>query len=349
MAKRSRGPAFGLGDIKKSSDYRNRIRGYEKILILIMLLSFVVFIAIAAFAILNEGVDTFVHSVESINLFYYMIAVIVVFAGYALRFPKWEMYTKRLGVKIERRKNFMIYLSMYSMDITPGRWGRAIVSYTINRLTNVKFSKTFPAVVADIFTDFAGFAIVAVASALLVKQYVLVSIVASSLLLIPFIFLYNKSAYSLFSTRLRKYAMFKKLFEVGDKYFVHNKLLGKRVYFYSMLYTIPAMILGGLSLYFVMLAFGINVGYAYLPTIIFISSISTMLGMVTGLPGNIGVTDATLLGFLVAFFGGFGITLGLASVITIFSRLVNIWFVQLFGFSSLAYTLRYWKEDVKKT
>ncbi|MDE1762580.1 MAG: hypothetical protein KGH78_05350, partial [Candidatus Micrarchaeota archaeon] len=93
MAKKSRGVGFGLGDIKRSSDYRERIRGYEKILILIMLLSFVVFIAIAAFAILNEGVDTFVKSVESINLFYYLIAVVVVFAGYAVRFPKWEMYT----------------------------------------------------------------------------------------------------------------------------------------------------------------------------------------------------------------------------------------------------------------
>ncbi|MGI0141063.1 MAG: lysylphosphatidylglycerol synthase transmembrane domain-containing protein [Candidatus Micrarchaeales archaeon] len=344
MAKKAKRSILSLGDIHGHSDYRNRIHGYERIIILIMLLSFVVFAAIAIFGILNAGVATFVKNVESINLFYYLIAVVVVFSGYVLRFPKWEMYIKRLGVKIDRKKNFMIYLSMYSMDITPGRWGRAIVSYTINRLTNVKFSRTFPAVVADIFTDFAGFAIVAVAAAFLVHQYVLVALVASSMLLIPFVFLYSKTAYSIFSTRLRKNKLFSKLFEVGDKYFIHNKLLGKKVYLYSMVYTIPAMIINGLGLYFVMLAFGINVGIAYIPTIIFISSISTMLGMVTGLPANIGVTDATLLGFLVAFFGGFGVDIGLASVITIFSRLVQIWFVQLFGFLSLGYTLRYWKK-----
>ncbi|MDE1855690.1 MAG: flippase-like domain-containing protein [Candidatus Micrarchaeota archaeon] len=341
--RKSGGSLFQLEGVRKREEYAHRIRKYEKILILIMLLSFVVFIVIAAVAIFNEGVSAFVSNVESINLFYYFISFLIVFAGYAMRFPKWEMYIRNLGVKIDRTKNFMIYLSMYSMDVTPGRWGRAIVSYTINKLTKVKFSKTFPAVVADIFTDFAGFVVVTVGAAFLVSQYVLVSIGASLLLLIPFIFLYSRTAYNLFRDRLRTHRFFEKLFEVGDRYFKHNKLLGKKAYAYSMLYTIPAMILNGLSLYFVMLAFGVNVGVGYIPTVVFVLSLATMLGMVSGIPANIGVTDATLIGFLVTFFGGMGVTLGLASVITIFTRLVTIWFVQLFGFASLAYTLKYWQ------
>ena len=327
----------------KGKEYKQNITKYEKILAAIIGISFLVFVVLAAIAIYKIGFGSFISIVRSINLYYYSIALLVVFLAYVVRYPKWEMYMDRLGVRLSRTKNFLIYLSMYSMDITPGRWGRVIVSYTINKITRVKFSKTFPAVVADIFTDFAGFAFVAIAAAFLVHEYVLVAVVASLLLLIPFVFLYNKRAYSIFSTRLRNRRFFKRLFEVGDKYFKHNQLLDKRVYVYSMIYTIPSMAINAASLYFVMLAFGVNVGIVYMPTIIFVFSISTLLGMLTGLPANLGITDATLFGFLITSFGGLGIGIGLASVITIFARMANVWFVQVFGFSSLAYTRRYWK------
>ena len=335
---------MNLGDITEKSDYRSRIKKYERVLIGILVFSFLVFLVIAGFAIYKEGLGTFVSIVESINLTYYGLALLVVFAAYVIRYPKWALYMKSLGVKLDRTKNFMIYLSMYSMDITPGIWGRAVVSYTINRITGTRVSKTFPAIVADIFTDFAGFAVVAIVAAFIVKQYVLVAIIITVLLLIPFIFLYSKSAYSLFRDRLRKKRFFVRMFAFGDKYFKHNKLLSKRVYAYSMLYTVPSMALNAISLYFVMLAFGVHVGIVYLPLIIFIFTMSTLLGMVTGLPANLGVTDAALFGFLIAAFGSLGVGVALASVITIFSRIANVWFVQLFGFSSLAYTIRYWKK-----
>ena len=324
--------------------YKKKVRDYRKILFLILFLSFLVFVAIAAFGIYSVGVGKFVSSVESIKIPYFLDALGIVFFSYLLRFPKWQIYMRALKIKVKTFQNLMIYLSMYSMDITPGRWGRAIGSYTINRLTGAGIGTSFPAVVADIFTDFVGFAIVAVAAALLVRQYVEISIGASLLLFIPFIFLYNKSAYSIFSKRLRRYKIFRGLFAVGDSYFSHNKRLGLPVYIYSLLCAIPATILNGLSLYFVMLAFGIQIGLAEVGTIIFIYAVSTLLGMLTGLPANIGVTDATLLGFILAFFGGYGIDVGLAAVITIFTRIVNVWFVQLFGFGALIYTLRYWKE-----
>ncbi|MDE1825331.1 MAG: flippase-like domain-containing protein [Candidatus Micrarchaeota archaeon] len=338
------GSVMKLGNIKKRSEYRSRIKNYERILIGILIFSFLVFVAIAGFAIYKEGLENFVLVVKSINLGYYALSLLAVFVAYVIRFPKWELYMKSLGVRLARAKNFMIYLSMYSMDITPGRWGRAVVSYTINRITGTRFSRTFPAIVADIFTDFAGFAFVAIIAAFIVQQYLLVAIILTVLLLIPFIFLYNRRAYSLFRDRLRKKRFFRKMFAFGDRYFRHNRLLSKRVYVYSMIYTVPSMALNAVSLYFVMLAFGVHVGIAYLPLIVFIFTMSTLLGMVTGLPANLGVTDAALFGFLIATFGSFGVGFDLASVITIFSRVANVWFVQLFGFGSLAYTIRYWKK-----
>ena len=149
------------------------IRKAKKIILVVMLISLVIFVVISALAILNEGFNSFVKSILSINIFYFFLAFVVLFLGYVIRYPKWELYIKRLGLRIARTSNFMIYLSMYSMDITPGRWGRGIVAYTINKITNTKFAKIFPAIVADNFTDFFGFIALSLIMAFLVGKYCL--------------------------------------------------------------------------------------------------------------------------------------------------------------------------------
>ena len=338
--------ALNIASIEKIEaevDYKRRIKKIEYILASILLGSLVVFGFIAISAVLNEGFGNFVKAITSINFFYYGIALLIIFSSYLLRFPKWEYYLKKLKVKIPRRRNFIIYLSMYSMDITPGRWGRAVVSYTINKLTKVKFSKTFPAVVADIFTDFLGFAIICVFFAFFVHKYILVSLIITTILLLPFVFLYHEKPFTYLKSKLSRFRSLESFFEVGELYFKNNKLLGKDAYWYSMIYTIPSMFLNGLSLYFVMLSFGINVGINNIPTIVFIFASSLIFGMITGIPANLGVTDGAMLSALVAFFGGMGVSFGLASLITIFFRIATVWFVEFFGFLALVYTFRYWK------
>ncbi len=158
-----------LDKIKSKSDYKSAVQSARSAVFFILFLSFLVFVAIAGYAIWNEGVSNFVRTFESMNLKYFAAALALIFISYSMRFPKWSLYLKRLGVEIPAGRSFVIYLSMYSMDITPGRWGRAIVSYTINKLSKVKFAVTFPAVVADIFTDFLGFAVITDVTALIVN------------------------------------------------------------------------------------------------------------------------------------------------------------------------------------
>jgi uncharacterized protein (TIRG00374 family) len=337
--------ALNLKSIEKIEaevDYKKRIKRIEYILVSILIGSAVVFGLIAVSAILNEGISKFLQTIESINLFYYGIALLLVLSAYLLRFPKWEYYLKKLKVKIPRRKNFAIYLSMYSMDITPGRWGRAVVSYTINKLAKARFSKTFPAVVADIFTDFLGFAIICVFFAFFVHRYIAISLIITLILLLPFLFLYHEKPFTYLKSKASRFKSLKSFFEVGELYFKYNKMLGGRAYWYSILYTVPSMLLNGLSMYFVILSFGINIGVANIPTILFIFSSSLIFGMITGIPANLAVTDGAMISELIAFFGS-RISFGLASVITIFFRIATVWFVELFGLIALVYTFRYWR------
>ena len=330
-------------NITRNSDYVLRLRKARRIVGIVMGVSLSIFIIIAALAVLNEGVINFLHIIYSINLYYYGAAFVVLFAGYLLRFPKWERYLKSLKIKISRWDNFIIYLSMYSMDITPGRWGRGVVSYTINRLTGSRFAVTFPAVVADIFTDFVGFGIVAIFFAFFVHRYFVLSVVITGILLLPFLFLYYKKPFDYMRKKLSRFRFLKSFWNVGELYFKENNKLGRFDYLYSMIFTIPSVILNGVALFFVILAFGIHLQIGELPVVIFIFSSSLLFGIVTGAPATLGVTDALLIGYLVFFFPNLGITFGVAAAITIFFRIVSVWFVQGFGSAALVYSMRHWK------
>lgn len=329
-------------NIRKRSEYAQRMDRAKHIVYLVLAASLVVFLVIAALAIINEGIGKFVQIVESINLFYYLAAFLVLFIGYLLDFPKWQRYIHALKIKISRWDSFVIYFSMFSMDITPGRWGRAVVSYTINRVTRVKFTRIFPAVVADIFTDFIGFAILTLVSAFFVGKYFIPSLLITLVLLLPFIFLFVERPFRFVKRKLERFRGLRSFLEAGELYFEENKRLRGRDYIYSIAFTLPSVIFNGLALYLVILAFGIHIGLSYLPIVMFVYSSSLLFGIVTGVPGTLGVTDAALVSYLSLFFSGLGVTFGIAAAITIFFRIVSVWFVEGFGFTALFYSLRRW-------
>ncbi len=345
--------AFSVRNIESINDkksYNTAVKSARKAVLIILVISFIIFASIAIIAISKEGFNSFLATFESINLGYYRLALVIIFGSYTIRYRIWSMYLRRLGVHISTGRNYVIYMSMYSMDMTPGRWGRAIVSYTINQLSGVRFAVTFPAVVADIFTDFLGFAVITDAMALIVNKFVFVSFLLTFLLMVPFFFVYIQRPFNYvkrwFWKCRKRFNVLRRLdiiFYTATLYFRHNRKLGGRVFAYSMMLTIPSMFLNGMALYVTMLAFGVPVNLSYIPTVIFIFSSSLVLGMITGIPGTLGVTDAALISQLQYFYPA-TISFGLAAAITIFFRMASVWFVQGFGFVAFLYTLKYWKD-----
>ncbi len=347
MARTNDGTSYlkEVGKIKKEVDFRKRVDKLKLVLISFLAFSFVVFLVIAGLAVLNEGVGTFVSTLESINLFYFFLALVVILLADLMMFPKWQFFTRRLGVRISWKKNLLVYLSMFAMELTPGRWGRAVVSFTLNRITGKDFGATFPAVVADVFTDFLGFALLSLIAIFFVgSKYIISSLVIMILLLIPFAFMFHKTPFRLFKRALSRVSFMKTFFEVGEMYFENNTKLGGGIYAYSLLYTLPAMFMNSVAFYLIVYSFGIPLNILYLPVIVFIYTSSALFGMITGVPGSIGATETALIAYLVAFLGGLGVTFGIAAAITIFTRIANLWFVEAFGFAAMAYTFRYWKK-----
>lgn len=301
--------------------------------------SILVFFLIAWFG----GFSSVFNYISEAKLDIYIFAFLAVIASLLLRFIKWNYYMNVLKLKVPLKKSMAVYLSMYSMSITPGNIGRIVAAYTLNRLTKIKFAKIIPIVTMDIFTDFLGFGMLALLAALYFHKYVAYILALDILLLLPFLFILNSWMYRKIKKIMSRSSFIKNFTPYGEEYFIsQNKLNSPKTYLISIFVTLPAAFLNSLTLYFSLLALGI---VAPLSGTVFIYSSSTIFGMATAIPGSIGVTD----GSMVALLGGIlNLSPGISSAVTILGRTADLWFSVILGIAFFFITLKYWTETVNK-
>ncbi len=79
------------------------------------------------------------------------------FTNYVVRFWKWQRYLSLLGIRVDRRTSFNIYLAGLSMSVTPGKMGEVLKSWLLRRVGGTPIHKSAPIVIAERFTDLLGY------------------------------------------------------------------------------------------------------------------------------------------------------------------------------------------------
>lgn len=321
------------------SQYIRLVGRFRMLAILVLFGSLGVFVAVAAFGGFTNVVSIIGHAALAV----YALAFLCVFLSYCFRYLKWNYYTKRLGLKVPHRKNFLVYLSTNGMAITPGNVGSVIAAYTLKKITGVRFSKIAPMITIQLFTDFFGFALFALAAALIIGRYIIYVAVLDVILIVPFLLIINPWLFNLLKRKKKKGNILKKVYRHARHYYIsQNVLNNKRTYIVSLLFTTPADILNSMALYFSILAIGIK---PHIISSIFVFSTAQIFGMITALPGGIGAADAT---FVVLLKSMFNMSSALSSAVTIMARLATVWFGVALGIIALIYTIRYWSVESKK-
>lgn len=314
-------------------EYRRRVNKVIALVLLVFIASFIVFLGIALFGGIGNVISIMSHS----NISLYALAFLFVFLGYLVSFGKWTFFMKKLNVKVPLLKNFAVYMSMYSMELTPGRIGRVICAYTLHRITKIPIMRVAPIVTMDLVTDFFGAAIVAVIGAIYFNKFIVIVIIGAIISVLPTIFVINDWFFRLLKKWLKgtKYIPAMNLF--GNQYFrSQHKLNRPSVYLTALVFTVPSALLYAMALYFTLLAVGTGASVSGSVLIYYSSNI---IGTMTGLPGNVGVTD----GAMVAMLGGIlHLDPAAASAVTIMTRVATLWFGLVLGGIFLLYTLRYW-------
>ncbi len=285
------------------------------------------------------GINTVIDKMLSANPFLYLMAFISVFVALALRYIKWSYYLRMYKLKPPFWKSLAVYFSLYAMDITPGQIGRMVAAYTLSRISKSHTIKVIPVVTMDIFTDAIGFAILTFLTSVYFDSYVIYVVIADIVLVAPiFLFLVNNWFFNAAKGFMSKHGLFRIFTIYGDEYFASQSVLNKpSVYLVSLLVTIPATFLWASAFYFTLLAMGPHVA---LGPSIFVFSTSTLFGMVSTIPGNIGVTDGSLVALSQTFLN---LPSSTSYAAAIMARLATLWFGIIFGSIFLFYTMRYWK------
>ncbi len=261
----------------------------------------------------------------------------LILAGYLVRFGRWHLYLGALAVPpLPVAMSALVFLSGFTMTVTPGKVGEVIKCVALRRLTGVPVSRTSAIVLAERLTDIV--AMLALAAIGLVQfaygrsllGVICLGVVAAILLL------------------QRPHRM-EQILRVAEKWPVIGRFTGQATMFVAASETLlrPRVLVVGsalgivswaaecLALYAVLVGLGMPASWHLLLVATFVMATSTLLGAVSMLPGGLGVADASVAGMLILLVGDDGMTRGMAAAAALLIRFATLWFGTLLGFVAL--------------
>jgi len=244
---------------------------------------------------------------------------------------RYHLMLSELDIKIKFKESFLIYHTGLSMLITPGGSGELIKSYILKKKINKSISSTTPIVIYEKFYNF--FAIIVIIGILLLfTNYVESQIIfVIGITITGFIFLLVRYSIGVnFVNQLLRKTKFTQKFVINSIEFREaGEKLGRTKIFLKLL---SISLLSKFILVFVIfiifksLSLDFNI---FSSAQIFFTS--TLMGVLTLIPGGIIVTETGMLGMLVTN----DIDFSKASLSVLIIRAVTFWFPIMFGFWAL--------------
>ena len=283
-----------------------------------------VFAALSIYADIDEVIQAFVE----FQWLYIPLILALTFLNYLLRFYKWDIYLKNLGIRLKFKDSLIVFLSGLSMSITPAKVGEVFKSYLLKRLNNTEVSRSVPVVFAERVTDVFGLLILAAISFSVFEYGGEVLIIILALLLALIISIQSKRIRNRLLAVCRHIPLINKLsdslrtgFETAYVLFKPRNLA---------VATVISVISWGfecLATYFTLQAFGVNAS-VLLSTFVF--SFSSLVGAVSMIPGGLVVAEGSFAGLLILD----GIAKGTAASATMIIRFCTLWFGVIVGLIS---------------
>lgn len=133
-----------------------------------------VFLGLVAYALLALWADAAAvkRALAGFPLELVPLAIGLSFANYGVRFVRWELYRKALGIRMDRWTSFLVHLSGLAFTVSPGKMGEAYKAWLVRRVDGTPVTTSAPIVVAERFTDLLGFLVlIAVGGLATAPQY----------------------------------------------------------------------------------------------------------------------------------------------------------------------------------
>ncbi|MEA1925205.1 MAG: lysylphosphatidylglycerol synthase transmembrane domain-containing protein [Candidatus Altiarchaeota archaeon] len=300
----------------------NKIRNR---LLLSIIIGIGIFVALSIYANINNMITAFC----SFKWTYIPLIIFLIFLNYIFRFFKWDYYLKKIGLSINRKGSVIIFFSGLAMSVTPAKFGELLKSYLLKKLNGTEISRSAPIVFAERVTDLIGLIILASIgfSTFAYGREVLLFVIVSILLAILVIqskkiclqiidLIAGVHFISKFSENIHT------LYESAYTLFTLKNLL------IAVLLSMISWFFECLALFFVLKGFNMDVS---LLASMFVFSFSTIAGVLSMIPGGLGMTEGSMTWLLIIDGTPKEIAVGATLVI----RSCTLWFGVLVGLMTL--------------
>jgi uncharacterized protein (TIRG00374 family) len=260
--------------------------------------------------------------------------------NYVLRWLKWDYYLRRMamGQGVDRGDSALLFTSGMVMAVTPGKVGEVLKSYLLKQINGTPISASAPIVLAERVTDglamllLMGFGLTLYAPAR-PAFFALLLLTASGLVVLQFRPLMERLL-ALVARLPRGNTIAPRLMTA---YSSSRELMSWRILFASTVISVISWFGECVAFYYVLRGLGEPASYLLLLQATFVFAASTLFGLVSFLPGGLGVSEASSAGLLALLIP---MAAAPATTATIIIRFCTLWFGVALGAIALAWCSR---------
>lgn len=255
--------------------------------------------------------------------------------NYALRFLRWEVYLRKLDVRMPRTRSLGVFLVGFLLSVTPGKAGELGKAWLVRELGGGPALRVVPAVIAERVTDLLGVVLLIALGALpfpygpWIAAAGVAGVIAGVVLLT-----WRRGAEWVLGLAARLPVIGPRAPHLADLYRTLRDLLSPGLLLFALVLSVIAWGAEGVGFFLVVREYAPNAGL--LPAI-FNYTGSTFLGSLSMLPGGLGAAEGSMTALLHAQ----GLDTADAGSITLVTRGATLWFAILLGLVALPWVVRW--------
>ncbi len=255
--------------------------------------------------------------------------------NYALRFVRWQVYLRALGVDLAGPRSLAVFLVGFLLSVTPGKAGELGKAWLVRELGGGPARRVVPAVLAERLTDLAGVVLLVAAGALAFPGGWILALGGALAVAVGMgLLAWERGAAWLLGRLERLPWLGPKVAILEEVYDRLRRLVRGPILAGSLALSVLAWGAEGVG-------FGLVVRFyepagGYLESV-FGYALSTLLGAASMLPGGLLAAEGTL----AALLGIQGLPAAAAASATLIIRAATLWFAVLLGLLALPRVLRW--------
>ena len=254
----------------------------------------------------------------------------LVSAGWVALYFRWVLLLKNLKYSLPHKENFPIFLSGFALSVTPGKVGELLKSQLLKEKFDLPIKISAPIILIERFYNAIGIIIISIFGILVFDFSGIIILITTCLLILIFFILRSERLFHIFIQKISKISFLSKFSNsFMNSYDVIKESTRPKIFIISSILSAIYWIFESIAVYFILKSFGIDLLSIFdvIPTY----ATSIILGVASFIPAGLGVSESTLIGLLSLQ----GLTISTAVSLTIFIRLLTLWYSVFIGFIAL--------------